>query len=90
MRFFASTLKRTWEPKEPKTKRELPPELKERTGLLMLKRAHDTGLTEDDLKRMTFDEYFAWLELSDWMISAPEEEAEISASQASHNAFFHL
>jgi hypothetical protein len=56
----------------------------------MLKRAHDTGLTEDDLKRMTFDEYFAWLELFDWMISAPEEEAEISASQASHNAFFHL
>ena len=79
-----------WEPKEPETRRELPPELKERTGLLMLKRAHDTGLTEDDLKRMTFDEYFAWLELHDWMMSAPEEEEELSSSQESHNAFFHL
>ena len=39
---------------------------------------------------MGFDEFFAWLELHDWMISAPEEEEEARASQESHNAFFHL
>lgn len=56
----------------------------------MLRRSHDAGLTEDDLKRMSFDEFFAWLELHDWMMSAPEEEEELSSSQESHNAFFHL
>lgn len=56
----------------------------------MLRRAYDTGLSEADLQRMSFDEYFAWLELSDWMASARDEEGDLSASQASHNAFFHL
>lgn len=39
---------------------------------------------------MSFDEFFAWLELHDWMVYAPDEEAELSASENSHNAFFHL
>lgn len=57
----------------------------------MLRRAHDAGLTEEDLGRMSFDEFFAWLELHDWMNSPDEEEEQQSLpAQQGMSAFFHL
>jgi hypothetical protein len=57
----------------------------------MLRRSHDAGLTEDDLKRMSFDEFFAWLELHDWMYSPPDDdEGESMPAQEGKNKFFHM
>jgi hypothetical protein len=58
----------------------------------MLRRSHDAGLTEDDLKRMSFDEFFAWLELHDWMYSPSDDDEEqpSMSAQEGKNKFFHM
>jgi hypothetical protein len=40
---------------------------------------------------MSFDEFFAWLELHDWMYSSDDNEEQPSMSaQEGKNKFFHM
>jgi len=87
--FRASEFEQIWEPKPTETSRELPAELKERPGLLLLWRARRANLTDDDLRSMTMADLNAWFELFDWANEPAEDEQSMDAS-ATERAFFHL
>lgn len=71
----------------------MPDELKG-LGTLVSWNARQAGLTEDDLTRMTFDEYDAWLEFAEWQREPPDQESDEPSDaerrSETERKFFHL